>query len=256
MDETDGGMIVPPDETDSHVDPPYADPGEEQLLTRFLAGLVLLGSDELLARLHAVETEFELGATGEFVAQGETMGELLSYLALGIFLRGQRRLSRRIRRGIRLSMETTGWTLGMLNRLTDNPLGRPFRQPVERRFWLLMQEGQRAIGEGRRGAQNARLLAGRTLAQITDDLMAYIIEDPELMALIRRQVVEQSTGLAETATHSARQLGAGADGAVEGVVRRILRRQPRRELPPSPLPADPQVVYSRRPSAGATDDGE
>ena len=254
MDETDGGMIVPLDETEGHVDPPYAYPGEEQLLTRFLVGLVLLGSDELLARLRVVETELEAGARGEFMAEGETMGELLGYLALGTFLRGQRGLSRRIRRGIRLSMETAGWTLGMLNRLTDTPLGRPFRQPVERRFWHLMQEGQKAIGEGRRGTQNARLLAGRTLAQITGDLMAYIIEDPELMALIRRQVVEQSTGLAETATDSARQLGAGADAAIESAVRRLLRRQPRRDLPPSSLPADPQRVYARQTSLGENDD--
>lgn len=234
------------------------DSEERQLVARFLLGLLLLGSDQLLTRLQAVQSEMERSAelaTGAFAPGDETMGELLGYLAVGMFLRGQKRLSRAVRRGVRRSRETTGRALGLLNRLTDNSLARPFRQPVERRFWDLLLEGQLAISEGRREAQNAQLLAGRALDQVIDDLMAYIIEDPELMDLIRRQVAEQSTGLAGTAMGSARQLGAGADGAVEGAVRRMLRRQPRRDLPPSPLPADPQAAYSRRSSPGEEDDG-
>lgn len=258
MDELSDGLVVS-GQADGEGGAQLPDgSGEGQLLTRFLLGLLLLGSEELLTRLRALEREIEGSAglgTAEVVPGDEAMGELLGYLAFGLFARGQKRLSRGIRRGIRFSMQTTGRALGVLNRLTDNPLGRPFRQPLERRVWNLMLEGQLAIGEGRREAQNARLLAGRALDQIIDDVMAYILEDPELMDLIRRQIAEQSTGLAGTAVGGARQLSAGADGAVEGAVRRLLRRQPRRELPPSPLPGDPQRVYMERTSPGEEDNG-
>jgi hypothetical protein len=184
------------------------------------------------------------------------MAELLGYLTLGLLVRGQKNLSRRIHRRIRRSMEMTRRALGLLNRLTDNALGRPVRQPLERRLWSLVLEGQQAIGEGRREAQHARLLAGRTLAQVTDDLMAYILEDPELVDLIRRQVAEQGAGLTDTAVGNVRQLGAGADDAIEGAVRRLLRRKPRRELPPSSLAGDPQRVYVPGTLSGESDDGE
>ncbi len=258
MDDTDRGMIVPLDTTDDDVGPPQAETGEGLLLTRFLLGLLLVGSDELMARLQALQPELEAGtglAASEVVSEETTTRELLGYMAVGMFIRGQKRLSQGIRRGVRLSVGMTGRALGMVNRLTDNPLGRPVRRPVESFLWNLVQEGERAVREGRAEAQNARLLAGRTLAEITDDLMEYIIENPELMVLIRRQVGEQSTGLASTAASSARQLGAGADGAVEGAVRRLLRRPPRRELPPSSLPGDPQTVYVRRTSSGEDQDG-
>ena len=258
MDDTDRGMIVPLETTDDAGGPTQAEAGEGLLLTRFLLGLLLVGSDELMSRLQALQSELEAGtglAVSEIVSEDTATRDWLGYMAVGMFLQGQKRLSRGIRRGVRLSVGVTGRALGIVNRLTDNPLGRPVRRPVESFLWNLVQEGERAVREGRAEAQNARLLAGRTLAEISDDLMEYIIENPELMVMIRRQVGEQSIGLASTATSSARQLGAGADGAIEGAVRRILRRQPRRELPPSPLPADPQVVYSRRPSAGEKDDG-
>lgn len=258
MADADSSILVPLDTTDGDVGPPEAEAGEGLLLTRFLLGILLVGSDELTARLQALQSELEAGtglAASEIASEETTMRELLGYMAVGMFVRGQKRLSRGIRRGVRLSMGMTSRALGIVNRLTDNPLGRPVRRPVESLLWNLVQEGEQAVREGRAEAQNARLLAGRTLAEITDDLMEYIIENPELMMLIRRQVGEQSTGLVSTATSSARQFGAGADGAVEGAVRRLLRRPPRRELPPSSLPGDPQTVYVRRTSLGGAQDG-
>jgi hypothetical protein len=258
MDDTDSGMIVPLDRTDDDLGPSQTETGKGLLLTRFLLGLLLVGSDELMARLQALQPELEAGtglAASDIVSEDTTARELLGYMTAGMFLRGQKRLFQGIRRGVRLSVGITGRALGVVNRLTDNPLGRPVRRPIDSLLWTLVQEGERAAREGRAEAQNARLLAGRTLAEITDDLMEYIIENPELMVLIRRQVGEQSTGLAGTAVGGARQLGTVADGAVEGAVRRLLRRPSRRELPPSPLPEDPQTVYVRPTSSGEDQDG-
>ncbi len=260
MDEMERGMIVSVESTGDDRGQPQAESEEGQLLTRFLLGLLLLGSDELLARLRALQAEVEAGAelaAGEVVSEDETMGALLGYMALGAFLQGQRRMVQGIRRGLRFSVTTTGRALGMLNRLTDNPIGRPFRRPVERWIWNLMQEGELAIREGRRGAQEARLLAARTVGNITNDTLEAIAGNPELTELIRRQVGQQSAGLAGTIVDNTRQITTSADNVAEGVVRRLLRRKPRRELPPSPLAGQPLTMYAtQRPAQGVEDDDQ
>jgi hypothetical protein len=54
----------------------------------------------------------------------------------------------------------------------------------------------------------------------------------------------QTAGLATVVRDNARQLGMTSDDVVEGLLRRLLRRTPRRELPPSPLAGESQTMYS------------
>ena len=184
------------------------------------------------------------------------MRELLGYMALGTFVRGQKRLSRGIERSIRLSARTTGRALGLFDRLTDNPLGRPVRRPVEKLLWNLVQEGERSVREGRRETQNARLLAIRSLGDITNEAVDAISANPELTALIRRIVAQQSVGLADTMVDNTRQVTSMADGLAEGVARRLFLRKPRRELPPSPLAGKPLDMYAPRPEAEGAEGNE
>ena len=259
MDEMDSELTVREEPAGSGQGQPPVGSTEGHLLTRFIVGLLLLGSDELQARLRSLQVEIEAGSSasmGEVVSEDETMGNLLGYLALGMFARGQDRLVRRARQGIRFSKSTAGWALGTLNRLTDNPLGRPFRRPVERRIWNLVQEGEQAINEGRREVVASRVLAARALHETIDEVIQILAENPELTAALQRIVAGQGVSLAGTAVDSARQLGVGADGALEGAVRRLLGRTSRRELPPSAIPGDPQRVYLRQPKYGENDDGD
>ena len=209
--------------------PDGPDPGDLELLARLLVGLAYVGTDELLTRLRAVGRD--IAADVEIydltVPDDESMAEMVSYLALGALLRGRRRLARRVRRGLDRSRRAARWALGTADRLTNNPLARPLREPVERRMWATLLEGQQAIMEGRREAQTSRELAGRAVQEIVDDVVEAMIENPELMVSIERLMRQQSAGLTGTVVSNTRQMTASADDLAEGVVRRLLRRGPR-----------------------------
>lgn len=257
MSQIDNGEMVPLDRAADDQGQTQADSGQALLLTRMLLGLLLVGGEELLSRLQTVQAELEAGtelAASDVVAEDATMRELVGYMAIGTFARGQKRLSKGIERGFRFSARTTGRALGLFDRLTDNPLGRPVRRPVEKLLWNLVQEGERAVREGRREAHNARLLAGRTVGDITNDVIETMAENPELTTLIRRQVGQQSMGFAGTMVDNTRQITTTADAVTEGLVRRLLRRQPRRELPASPLAGKPLDMYAPRPESEGAED--
>ena len=192
-------------------------------------GLAYVGSDEVRSRLRlsgpAVGADIE--AHNETIPDDETMGELLSYFVLGAVLCGQRRMAHRVRRGIDLSRHIAGWALGTVDRLMRNPLTRPVHESVERRLWAAMLEGQRAIVEGRREANTARMLATRTVEEIVDDLLDNVIANPQLMASMQDLVRQQGTGLTATVMSNTRQLTVSADNVAEEMVRRLLRRGPR-----------------------------
>jgi hypothetical protein len=203
-----------------------------RLLSQLLVGLAYVGSDELLSRLRLIgpAVAADVEARAGTIPDDETMGELLSYLALGAMLRGQRRMARRVRRGIDLSRYVAGWALGTVDRLMRNPLTRPVHESVERRLWAAMIEGQQAIVEGRREANTARMLATRTAEEIVDDLLDSVIANPQLVASMQDMVRQQSTGLTMTVVSNTRQLTVSADDIAEGMVRRLLRRGPRPPL--------------------------
>jgi len=259
MDETNNGEMVPLDPAANEQGQAQPDSGEALLLARMLLGLLLVGGEELLTRLQAMQSELEAGtelAASDVVAEDATMRELLGYMALGTFVRGQKRLSKGIERGLRFSARTAGRALGLFDRLTDNPLGQPVRRPVEKLLWNLVQEGERSVREGRRETQNARLLAMRSLGDITNDAVDAVSANPELTALIRRIVAQQSAGFADTVVDNTRQVTSTADGLAEGFARRLFLRKPRRELPPSLLAGKPLDMYAPRPESEGAEDNE
>jgi hypothetical protein len=234
-------------------------PGDVQLVSRLVVGLLLTGADELLSRLRAAQQRLEAGgglAGADVIPDDETMAQVVGYLALGVAMRGQRRLARVVKRGLRLTTDAASRVLGTANRVTDNRLARPIRAPVERRMWELFMEGQAAIGEGRREVYASRSLSDETLNQLIEEVIQTVAENPELTGAIERVVAGQGVGLGGTMMGSARHLGVSADDATEGLVRRLLRRKPRRELPPSPLAGKPLTMYEpENPEQGAQDDG-
>ena len=69
-------------------------------------------------------------------------------------------------------------------------------------------------------------------------------ESEEVDRLIMELVGQKSVGFASSLMDNLRMLTATADYALEGVQRKLLRRKPRRELPPSILEGKPQTMYS------------
>jgi hypothetical protein len=227
-----------------------------QLLTRLLLGSLTQGSGELMERLRDLEHEIE--ADPELMEQDlgpddETVYDLLRYLGIGLFARGQKRLARRTRRGYYFSLGVTSWFLEQLDRATDNPLARPVRRPIESRVRSFWEQVGLIAHEGKREEQTARVLTRQAAIVTLDELADSLAENPELADLIRRQVTEKSAGLAEVVVDNTRRVTARADDVVEDLVRRLLRRKPREELPPSPLMGRPQTMYS--PEARAQETG-
>jgi hypothetical protein len=132
---------------------------------------------------------------------------------------------------------------GKLDKWTDNRLMRPLRRPVESRWKRLREQARILAEEGRLEEQSSRRLTRRTVDGLTDEITKYVAENPELALLIREQIAAQSAGLAEVVATNTRQLTVAGDEAVEGAVRRFLRRTPRRALPSSPLRGKPQTMY-------------
>jgi hypothetical protein len=224
-----------------------ADRGDLELLTRFLTGILLLGGDGFMQRLR--EVRGDLGANPDFMAQpaslnGASTRDLARYLAIGLARRGQGRLEQGVRRGFDLSLGTASWAFGLVNRATDNWLMRPVRRPVESRLRRLDRESVRVIHEGKLEEQKSKLLAQETVSEIIDEVIDFVAENPEAAAWIQDILAGQSVGLATAMRDNARQLTASSDGLAEAVARRILRRPPRQELPPSPLAGKPQTMYA------------
>jgi hypothetical protein len=245
-------------------DSPQAGPREPgvadaQLLTRVLVGLLASGSEELVQRLRDLEQEIDTYPayveSGKSV-DGDSTYDLLRYLALGLLMRGQRTAIRGARNGFYLSLGTASWFFDKIDGLTDNRLMRPFRRPFTTRLRRMGQTTSDLIVEGKHEERVSRTLGTQALYAIIDDIVDAVSENPEVTRMIQEVVGGQGVGLATVMRDNARQLSMTSDDAVEGVLRRLLRRTPRRALPPSPLGGQPQTMYSIEMPEEQKDDDE
>ena len=90
-------VVRPSLKGDSYFNPTEAGSESLELLTRFVIGVLVLGSDELLQRLRASQPENQ--ANGDVLTQGtgsddETATTLLRHLTIGLAMQGQRRIAR------------------------------------------------------------------------------------------------------------------------------------------------------------------
>lgn len=223
-----------------------------QLLTRFLSGALILVGDQLMQRLRYVQRQVEadpqrlpaLAAPDE-----ETTGDRLRYFTLGLVARGQKRVARGFRQGVSVTLGVTRSIFGGLDRLTGNDLARPLRRPVENRLHALRRGAAQVIDEGRLEERNARYLTGQTIGEVIDDLLDYFAENPEVVDLIKRQIGAQSASLAGVMAENTRSVTVVGDYALEGLVRRLIRRRMRRDLPLSPYMGKAQTMYVPRPES-------
>lgn len=233
-DETKSSF--PADEWDGG---PDLDPEGAHSVSRFLVGLLLLGSDELAQGLGGARQPVADALPGE-----ETSSELLRHLALGLLARGQRRAGKSLRTMYYASMGTASWTFDKLDRWTDNRLMRPLRRPIEVRLQSWGEETVQIIEEGRREEQDSRAVAAESVQSVVENLVDQVAESQEVDRLIKELVGQKSVSFTASLVDNVRALTATADYALEGVLRKLLRRTPRRALPPSPLEGQPQTMYA------------
>jgi hypothetical protein len=73
--------------------------------------------------------------------------------------------------------------------------------------------------------------------------MDELSRNPELQEFVETLIGQQGVGMATSVMENARSVTLTADDAAEGLLRWLLRRTPRRELPPSPVEGQPQNMY-------------
>lgn len=225
-------------------------PAGAQSLPRLLVGLLLLGGDELAPGLRKTR---QPGAAAS--AEETASRDALRHLTLGLLARGQRRAGRGLRTAYYASLGTASWTFRQLDRWTDNRLARPLRTPVEARLRNWGEEAAQLVEEGKREEQESRALAAESVESIVDNLFDQVAESEELDRLIKELVGQKSASFAGSLVDNVRTLTATADYALEGTLRKLLRRPPRRALLPSPLAGQPQTMYtSANLVQGGTDD--
>jgi len=229
--------------------PWQVDPGLDsaQLLSRMVAGTLLFGSAELTQRLRVLQREIQ--ANPELLwrysgPEGDGVLEAFQDLAMGLYMRGQRTLSRGVRSGLYQSLNMANWAVTKVDRWTDNRLARPFRRRIQARVDGLARRARRLRVEGNLEKRNSRLLATATFNVIIEDMIDYIADEPALNQVIQDQMSHQSRGLANVVADTARDGAVATDDFSERLVRRLLRLTPREDLPPSPYEGKLQTMYS------------
>lgn len=203
-------------------------------ITKLLVGGVIEGSSQLTSRLREYEAALREEGEGEATEPvSEDELDRLRYAFVGLIFDAQATLRRNVVLWAKIADQSARATNRVTQPVTDSFLFKPLR----RRFDRLANRGEdslaRWIADGRRQEQPSRDLARRTYTEVLDEFIDRLAENPELQDLI----TQQSIGVASEVRDEVRERTVTGDSLVEGLVRRILRRSPRKELPGPP----PQV---------------
>lgn len=208
-------------------------------LVSLLVGGAIEGTSQLTTRLQQYQEEInqahaeqEADGSAESAETAVTEDEFvrLRYALVGFIFDTQARVKR---------------TMPLLSRLIDTSTrvgtraARPvtksrFFAPIQRRYNDLALKGEENIKKwidiGRQAEPPSRELAKMTYVNIVDEFISQLAENPELQGLVQAQ----SIGLATEVRDEVRGRGVTADTVLENLVRKVLRRAPREELPTPP----------------------
>ncbi len=231
-----------------------------KLITRLLLGAANEGGEYLLDHLRQYQTIAEELAKEDKRANLDeaSRNELVRYLLVGSAVRTQRRALELTSDGLNYSFGLMRKTTSVLDRLTDNPLGRPFRWPAERLAARLNQEINESVVVGHQEVLEGSILVRESALDIIDEFITYISESPELAELVRDQISQQSVGMATAMAETSREITGRADETIEDKIRGWLGLPPRSELPRSPFAGKPNSIehpglQNARPKSSAAD---
>lgn len=225
----------PPPLTDPAADPAETEVDVSRAVVRLLVGSALLGADELQKRLHAWEEALRAAPPAPPGSEPVSETEVLRYALIGLLFEAHDQARKGANELFDSVVQAGGAALARLGPLLGSPLLRPLAAPLLDQVdeWIenSAERTARLARLGQREEQHSRLLAERVYAEALDDFIGYLAENPELRALVQ----SQSVSLATEVQNRFRQTTVDLDAGAEAVVRRLLRRAPRRDLPPSPL---------------------
>lgn len=216
------------------------------LALRFIVGLLALGGDEAARRLQGMQRKLDADPTLwslRVPAEQKSLRRQAWHLGVGLANRGQKGVRRGIRQGYDLSLRA-------MDRISSTPGGRvagrltrPVRKPIAARLVRWRTEAALIENEGELEELKGRALASGVLATLILELMDEIAKNPELLDFIQDLLSQQGKGMATSVVDNTRSVALTADDVVDGLLRWLLRRTPRRKLPPSPVEGRPQKMY-------------
>jgi hypothetical protein len=259
IDNNDAPLAPPPEPIGNSDPPPPAEPPDPEFdaymaVVRLLVGGTVEGAAELVKRLEKWEAELTTVEGAARPGEIRSDGDVVRYMLVGMALSagdGVRRQAVKLAQASDLFWRFTGSAAQPLvnNRVTGAVTG-PFDRALER----LVTRGQKRVNEwvelGRAQEPGARRIARKAYLATIDEVIGLLAENKELAALVQNQ----SVGLATEAVDEFRSRTVSADAIAENIVRRILRRPPRAELPapsdearPTILDHEPTISYNAEP---------
>ncbi len=209
--------------------------------TRLLVGLALIGGDELLKRVqmleHGVDTAppdpEEMAGRIRTSPTGQYIPDDIRHALIGLAFEMQDQVRvqtpRLLAAADQIISDVTRPAQSILNRI---PIVGSLSKSLGLQYDAMQKRGEdrlkRWIAIGQREEARSRVLADQTFNRIVDDFIGYLGDKPEVQELI----AGQTTGLAGEVLDEVRERTVSGDSFLEGIVRAVLRKAPRAELPP------------------------
>jgi hypothetical protein len=213
-----------------------------QSLVRLLVGSALVGTEMMADRIQQHERQAEAHpAIGQGPEQSSD-GALLRYVIIGLIFDSMDQAKVRLPQLRRLTYDAAGWVSWGASPIMNFPLFRPFRTKLQSMGGSLTGELARWAALGHRQEMVSRALTVYSVDELVDQVLAYLAAKPEVRSLIQ----QQGYSLAEEVIENVRERTATADNFVEQLVRGILQRTPRSELPDAPPTVRSQAVHAPR----------
>ncbi len=237
---------------------PSADPNRDSidLALRFLVGLLSIGGDEAARRLQEMQDRLDAEPSlweSEASTGQKSLGRQAWHLGVGLVNRGQKRLRRGIRNSYERSLRALDWASSTPERWGAGFVTRPVRRPIEARVLRWRQQAALIEREGELEEQIGRAFTKGMLIDLILEIMDEVAENPQLLEFVQDLLSHQGKGMATSVMDNTRSVTLTADDGADALLRWLLRRKPRRELPPSPVEGRRQTMYA--PTA-KVDEGE
>jgi hypothetical protein len=228
----------------SNVDRDNAD-----LALRFLVGLLSIGGDEAARRLQDVQDRLDAEPSlwqPEATAGQKSLGRQAWHLGVGLVNRGQKKLRRGIRSSYDRTLRALDWASAAPERWGAGFVTGPVRKPMAAQVQRWRQQAALIEKEGELEEQIGRALTKGMIIDLIMEIMDEVAENPQLLEFVEDLLSAQGKGMASTVMDNTRSVALTADDGADALLRWLLRRKPRRELPPSPVEGQRQTMYRPR----------
>ncbi len=251
LQETRLPATVPPSQSQAGSADPEFD--AYMAVVKLLIGGTVEGTAQLLVRLQAIEDELRAEGEQNVIGEVNTTADVLRYGLVGFALSASDTARNSVMRWTEASDMFWRVTGSAVEPFTENRFTGFFTGPFERVFERFNRRGEEKVAAwvelGRQQEPTSRKMARLAYLTIVDEFIDHLAENEELAELVQ----EQSVSLAAEAVDSMRSRTVSADTLAERVVRRMLRRPPRDDLPPPSeevrKAAEEPAVYSKQQSA-------